>query len=65
MLKLEEVDWNKAKVVVSQRMPKWYEEYDEAEGLFMGWRRINSHTPVSFSEFAKWLNRNGLEDRVR
>ena len=65
MLKLEEVDWDKAKIVVNQERSDWYEDYDEAEGLFMGWRKIKSHTPISFPQFAKWLNKNNLEEKVR
>jgi hypothetical protein len=53
-MKVEDVDWEKAKEVVEQEKPNWYEEYDEAEGLFMGWRKLKTHNPVTFSEFIKW-----------
>ena len=64
MLKLEKVDWDKAKVVVSQERSDWYEEYDEAEGGFMGWRKIKGDEPISFLSFARWLDKNGLEKKV-
>ena len=65
MLKLKEVNWDKAKVVVSNKRSDWYEEYDEAEGIFMGWRKIKGDTPISFLQFTKWLNKNNLEEKVR
>ena len=65
MLKLEEVNWDKAKVVVNRERSDWYEDYDEAEGLFMGWRKKKGHMPISFPKFAKWLNEEGLEEQVR
>ncbi len=67
MLKLEEVNWDKAKVVVNRERSDWYEEYDEAEGLFMGWIKLEKdyYTSVSFREFIKWLSKNGLEEQVK
>ena len=35
-MKVEDVDWEKAKEVAKREKPGWYEDYDEAEGLFMG-----------------------------
>jgi len=55
MLKIEEVDWNKARKVVKELRYDWYEEFDEAEGGFMGWRKIKNDNVVSFREFSKWL----------
>jgi len=55
MLKIEEVDWNKARKVVKELRDDWYEEFDEAEGGFMGWRKIKNNNVVSFKEFSKWL----------
>ncbi len=65
MLELKEIDWDRARVVVSEKRRDWYEEFDEAEGGFMGWRKIKGHSPISFLSFAKWLKRSGLEERVR
>ena len=53
-MKIEDVNWEEAKKVVKVEKLKWYEDYDEAEGLFMGWRKIKSNKPVPFKEFIKW-----------
>ena len=65
MLKLKEINWDKAKEIVQRERNDWYEEYDEAEGIFMGWRRKNKHTSVSFLQFARWLNKESLEKEVK
>lgn len=54
MLKIEEIDWDKAKIVVESERDDWYEDYDEAEGIFMGWRKIKGHKPISFSKFSNF-----------
>ena len=53
-MRVEDVDWEAAKIVVAEEKPEWYEDYDEAEGLFMGWKEVGSNEAVSFSEFRKW-----------
>lgn len=49
-----DVDWEEAKKIVAIEKPEWYEDYDEAEGLFMGWRKNKNDYVVSFKEFSKW-----------
>lgn len=52
---VREIDWEKAKEVVSKKKHgKWYEDYDESEGMFMGWRKCKSDNIVTFSEFLKF-----------
>ncbi len=53
-MKPEDIDWDHAKEIVAQEKPNWYEDYDEAEGLFMGWRKNKNDHVVSFKEFIKW-----------
>ena len=30
----------------------------------MGWRKTEGDSPISFLFFARWLNNNGLEEKV-
>ena len=53
-MKPEDINWDHAKKVVAKEKPNWYEDYDEAEGIFMGWRKTKTDSPVTFSEFIKW-----------
>ncbi len=53
-MKPEDVDWDEAKKVVEKEKPRWYEQYDEVEGIFMGWRKMKSHKCVTFKEFSEW-----------
>jgi len=53
-MRVKDIDWDHAKEVVAKEKPNWYEDYDEAEGIFMGWRKKKNHNSVTFSEFIKW-----------
>jgi len=52
-IKPEDVEWEKWRRVLSLTRPDLYEDIDESEGVFMGWRYHFNHEPVTFSEFCK------------
>lgn len=54
-----DIDWPLARKIVEEEKPEWYEDFDEAEGDFLGWKKQENDNTVSFDEFKKWwLGRN-------
>jgi len=53
-METKEIDWELAQKVVKEEQLDWYEDYDEAEGIFMGWIKKGSHKIVTYGEFLKW-----------
>tara|TARA_Y100000310_G_scaffold345523_1_gene465962 strand:+ start:574 stop:822 length:249 start_codon:yes stop_codon:yes gene_type:complete len=63
-IKVGDINWDYAREVVKgQNRLKWYEEFDEAEGDFLGWRRWPSHNTVSFMEFKRWYVKHLRDNR--
>jgi hypothetical protein len=59
------IDWEKARKIVSP--PKegiWYEDYDEAEGIFMGWRKCKNNMPVTQREFLEFYDKCLKEEKM-
>lgn len=57
-MKRSEIDWKKAREIVKKRKKEWFEDIDEAEGDFLGWKKNKSHNVVTFKEFCDWWEIN-------
>ena len=57
-MKRSEIDWEKAREIVKKRKKEWFEDIDEAEGDFLGWKKNKSHNIVTFKEFCSWWEIN-------
>lgn len=51
--------WDYWRQHMKQRRPDLYEEFDEAEGDFLGWRYQDDHRVVTPEEFAGYRKRCG------
>ena len=53
-LNVADINWEYAREVVASEKPAWEEEFDEAEGDFIGWILKKSGNVVSFDKFERW-----------
>lgn len=49
------VDWNYWRTVVAKERPDLYEDFDEAEGDFLGWRYKETDNAMSYEDFQDWV----------
>lgn len=66
MSKRRKINWYKAAgIVATQKLGVWYEDWDEAEGEFMGWRKCKDDMPVSQEEFLKFYDKYMKDKKMK